>query len=415
METRAAVPANAARVGGAPQLAVQDVRRRPDCPGGGESDEENYAKGQKTPPPPGTQYFAMTPEDNASVPELCVAGLRPEALGDFLEPLGKLGKPGNIMEAPSLDVPSLVVMDELIPVPIVYPGLVGMPQERHPESIPEQIVDSEMLDIPQERISERLPEQNFVSEVLGTSPEQTSERIVELPVGRGFIQERTSERMVQTSLVFAGVPGDCVPQRIMGQSSHLEDIPGSQAVPPDSELDVHVTPEFESPDELYARVDRILAQRTLLPEEALDAHDEDGGHISDEAFDDEELPSRFRGASCPCECADSSGLGTVGTDGGALSHIMCANCTHWLIFVTYVAEGQVVLLDISGACCQTADAGYDQHPLCADVIVVGMIGDSSGWRQTTRRRLIEHLTDAYKNGDLWWVRPVGSIWCSGFS
>ena len=23
--------------------------------------------------------------------------------------------------------------------------------------------------------------------------------------------------------------------------------------------------------------------------------------------------------------------------------------------------------------------------------------------------MIEHVTDAYKNGDLWWVRPVGNM------
>ena len=36
-----------------------------------ESDKGNYAKGQKTPPLAGTQYFTMTPEDDVSVPEPC--------------------------------------------------------------------------------------------------------------------------------------------------------------------------------------------------------------------------------------------------------------------------------------------------------------------------------------------------------
>ena len=222
---------------------------------GEESDEENYAKGLKTPPPAGTQYFAMTPDDDASVPELCVAGLRPEALGDFPEPLGKLGKPGNIIEAPSLDVPALVVMDELvpqvriseripeqfvvpglagipqerisqripdqfvdpglvgipqeqtsdrIPEPIVYPGLVGIPQERHPEPIPEQIVVSEVVGTPQEQTSERIPEQIVVSEVTGIPQERTSERTSEqIGVPPGTVSQRIVEQVVDGTLPHA--------------------------------------------------------------------------------------------------------------------------------------------------------------------------------------------------------------------
>ena len=49
-------------------------------------------------------------------------------------------------------------------------------------------------------------------------------------------------------------------------------------VPPDSELAVHVTPEFE------------LAQ---------EEHVDDGGYVSDEFFDDDELPSRFRAGFRP--------------------------------------------------------------------------------------------------------------------
>ena len=53
--------------------------RRPSAsrlPGEEESDEENYAKGQKTPPPAGTQHFTF--DDDDSVPEL--GGSRPDSI-----------------------------------------------------------------------------------------------------------------------------------------------------------------------------------------------------------------------------------------------------------------------------------------------------------------------------------------------
>ena len=51
---------------------------------GEESDEENYAKGQKTPPPAGTQHFKLDDED--SVPEL--GGTLPDRLVDVRPQMG---------------------------------------------------------------------------------------------------------------------------------------------------------------------------------------------------------------------------------------------------------------------------------------------------------------------------------------
>ena len=69
---------------------------------------------------------------------------------------------------------------------------------------------------------------------------------------------------------------------VHGMVEQVVDVPARGAetfhVPPDSELAVHVTPEFE------------LAQ---------EEHVDDGGYVSDEFFDDDELPSRFRLPSGP--------------------------------------------------------------------------------------------------------------------
>ena len=64
-------------------------------------------------------------------------------------------------------------------------------------------------------------------------------------------------------------------------------------------MDVHVTPEFESPDELYARVDRVLARAFDVHEEEEDDDDDDG----------DEEPSRFRGGFLPMRMCRQFRLG----------------------------------------------------------------------------------------------------------
>ena len=63
---------------------------------------------------------------------------------------------------------------------------------------------------------------------------------------------------------------------VHGMVGQVVDVPAH--VPPDSELAVHATPEFELPQE---------------------EHVDDGGYVSDEFFDDDELPSRLRAGFRP--------------------------------------------------------------------------------------------------------------------
>ena len=103
------------------------------------------------------------------------------------------------------------------------------------------------------------------------------------------------------------------------RSTHFDDIPLSQVMEEpvqDRASGFHVTPEFESPEELDARVDRVLAQcerwtfeHPWLLEEALVAEvDDDDGCVE---------------ASGPCECADSSRLGTAGNGWGVQVRSSC--------------------------------------------------------------------------------------------
>ena len=218
---------------------------------GEESDEENFAKGQKTPPPAGTQYFAMTPVDDASVPELC--GGRPAPLPEVAGWQGKdARRPCDYCPVFSpvpcmvevIEMLADVVMQPVVPQerisehivePIVVSELVGIPQEQISERIAEPIVVSELVGIPQERISEHIVEPIDVSVLVGIPLLQTSERIPEPFVACelvGFPHEQTLEQVPEPIVTaeLVGFPQEQTSERIpeLIDTSELVGIPREQ-------------------------------------------------------------------------------------------------------------------------------------------------------------------------------------------
>ena len=141
-----------------------------------------------------------------------------------------------------------------------------------------------MPSLPQERVQNRI-----LDPIVDIPVSQNMEAAVEvLHAPQECVQNRTPEQIVDMpvpSVLEAVVEVDAPLSQDMEEPV--------QAVPPDAELDVHVTPDFESPEELDARADGVLAQcgrwtfeYPWLLEEALVAEvDDDDGCVE---------PSRFR-------------------------------------------------------------------------------------------------------------------------
>ena len=237
------------------------------------------------------------------------------------------GRLGNIMEAPSLDVPALSGMvgilqeriSEQFPEQIVVSELVGIPREQISEHIPKPIVVSELVDIPQEQISERILEQFAVSELVGIPQERNPEPILEkFAVSElvGIPQERNPEpipeQFVDPGLV--GIP----------QEQNSERISQSIAVPGLGVVDMNDPHAAEEALQIFRQV--VVRRQAELVEEDVDEEEHE-----EESEEEVYVPvSRFLPVGSLCGCAGGSWLGELGsarTVRGARSLIIGVNCT----------------------------------------------------------------------------------------
>ena len=245
-----------------------------------------------------------------------------------------------------------------VPVPqIIEDSLPVVPQERVQNRTPDQIVDFHVprileasVDVmratPQEHVQNRMQERvlnRSQGQIVDEPVSQIMDAAQVLHAPQECVQNRTLEHIVDVPVplvleaaVEVDSPQECVqnrtPEQIVDVSvpSVLEgvvevDAPLSQlveevvqAVPPDSELDVHVTPEFDSLRSLTPGLIESWGAGRLSTRGCLRRRWWRRWTTTTAAW------SRLDSAlvSGPCACAGSSRLGTAGTDGSARSLIM---------------------------------------------------------------------------------------------